>query len=343
MPEYPVTKIQFEAPCKVAVVTKAMDFALGAHDVLLKTSASLVSTGTELAKLTGLQRVAYPFDPGNRAAGEVVAVGDAVQDVAVGDRVVSYTPHWSHALTHRLRVKVPDEVEDLHAPFAGMASVGMTALRVGEVELGDWVVVLGMGLVGNLTAQLCQSAGAQVVTVDLSEARLRLASRCGLDNHIDASQGKVQEQVLAATQGQEPDVVVEASGTPEGAALAVTLTGRRGAANVVLLGSPRRSMDTDITPFLNRVHLWRNGTVNLKGAHEWRYPLHRDPFHKHSIERNMHIVLRLMARQQLALNPLISQVARPREAAEAFAAMSAHPDGMVGVLFDWRAHPTAGP
>ncbi len=334
MPEYPVTKIQFEAPYKVAVVTQTMDFPLEADTVVLETRTSLVSTGTELSKLTGLQRVAYPFDPGNRAVGEVVAVGSEVQDVAVGDRVFSYTPHWSHV--RRLRVKIPDPVEDLHAPFAGMAAVGMTALRVGAVELGDWVVVLGLGLVGNLTAQLCRSAGAQVVAADLSAARLQLARRCGLDNNVDVGQGSVREQVLAATHGQEPDVVVEASGTPEGAALAVTLTGRRGAANVVLLGSPRRSLHTDITPFLNQVHLWRGGTVNLKGAHEWRYPLRGDAFTKHSIERNLHIVLRLMARRRLVLNPLMSTVAHPKQAAQVFADMHTCPDTMVGVVFDWR-------
>ncbi len=343
MPACPVTKIQFTAPHTVAVTTETVDFPLEAHHVLIKTRTSLVSTGTELAKLTGLQQVVYPFDPGNRAVGEVVAVGEEVQDVTVGDRVFSYTPHWSHALTRRLRVKIPDKVADLHAPFAGMAAVGMTALRVGEVELGDWVVVLGMGLVGNLTAQLCQRAGAQAVAVDLSGARLQLARRCGLDHSVDASRGQIREQILTVTQGQEPDVVVEASGTPEGAALAVTLAGRRGEANVVLLGSPRRSLDTNITPFLNQVHLWRGGTVNLKGAHEWRYPLHRGPFVKHSIERNMHIVLNLIARQQLTLTPLMSCLAHPGAAAQVFTAMEADPDTMVGVLFDWRADLSPGP
>ncbi len=342
MPVFPVTKIQFEAPHKVRVATKPMDFNLGANDVLLKTRTSIVSTGTELSKLTGLQKVQYPFDPGNRAMGEVVAVGCRVQDVAVGDRVFSYTPHWSHTLTNRLRVKIPPGVDDLDAPFAGMGSVGMTALRVGEVELGDLVVVLGMGLVGNLAAQLCQNAGAQVVVADLSEARLQLASRCGLDNTVDVRQGNVREQVMAVTQGREPDVVVEASGTPEGATLAVTLTGKSGEGNVVLLGSPRRSLDTDITPFLNQVHLWRGGSVNLKGAHEWRYPLHHDSFNKHSIERNLNIVLDLMARHKMNLEPLKSKVASPKQAADIFADMAAHPDSMVGVIFDWRANLTSG-
>lgn len=145
MYEQAVTKIQFAAPQQVRVITERVSFHLAPHDVLLKTRTSIVSPGTELAQLTGLQSVAFPFDPGNRAVGEILALGAAVKDAAIGDRVFSYTPHWSHAVARRLYVRVPDAVDELYAPLAGLAAVGMTSLRVGEVELGDRVAVLGMG------------------------------------------------------------------------------------------------------------------------------------------------------------------------------------------------------
>ena len=132
-------------------------------------------------------------------------------------------------------------------------------------------------------------------------------------------------------------MVIEASGTPEGAIQALQLTGSQGEGNVVLLGSPRRRLDTDVTPLLNRVHLWRGGSVNLLGAHEWRYPLHRDPFHKHSIERNIKVVFQLMAEQRLCLEPLVSHVAPPERAPEVFADLIDQPDTMVAALFDWTA------
>ncbi len=339
MNQHIVTKIQFAAPGQVQVITEPMAFPLAPHEILIRTRFSLVSTGTELAKLTGLQKVAYPFDPGNRACGEVIARGSSVEGVEEGDLVFSYIPHWSHARANRLWVKAPSGVRERYAAFVGMASVGMTALRAGEVEIGDTVVVLGLGLVGNLAAQLCQIAGAHVVGADLSEHRLALARKCGLSHVVNVSQPHVREHVLAATGGQEPQVVIEASGTPEGALLAVQLTGQQGEGNVVLLGSPRRSLETDVTPLLQQVHLWRGGSVNLRGAHEWRYPLHADRFSKHSIARNMEIIFRLMATQKLCLEPLISCVTTPQQAAEAFAAMCQSPDEMVGVLFDWTGLP----
>lgn len=330
------TKIQFVGHRQVRVDTQPVSFPLESHELLLQTQYSLVSTGTELAKLNGAQQVAYPFDPGNRATGKVVALGSAVTDIEVGDTVFSYIPHWSHTRTNRLWVKKPEAVNEQHAPFVGMASVGMTALRVGEVELGDTVVVLGLGLVGNLAAQLCQLAGAHVVAGDLSSSRLALAQACGLSQTVDVSLPDVRSRVMEATGNQEPDVVVEASGTPEGAVMALELTGQSGEGNVVLLGSPRRSLSMDITPLLNRVHLWRGGTVNLKGAHEWRYPLHRDRFAKHSIERNIEVVFRMMAEQKLVIDPLISRVVPPAMAPTAFGDMLQSPDKYVGVLFDWN-------
>ena len=80
--------------------------------------------------------------------------------------------------------------------------------------------------------------------------------------------------------------------------------------------------------------------MNLLCAHEWRYPLYRDPFHKHSIERNIEVVFQLMAAQRLRLEPLISHVAPPERAPEVFADLIDQPDTMVGALFDWTATDT---
>lgn len=332
-----VTKIQFAGPGQVRVVTEPVAFDLAPHEALLQTRFSLVSAGTETAKLTSLQQVDFPFDPGNRACGVVVACGAAVEDIQEGDVGFSFTPHWSHVPVRRLFVKAPPAVPLQHVPFAGLGSVSMTALRVGQVELGDQVVVVGLGVVGNLAAQLCRIAGAGVIGVDLSPARLRLARNCGISDVIRANLPDLRPRVLEATAGREPVVVIEASGTPEGALLASQLTGTQGEGKVVLLGSPRRGLETDLTPFLNRVHLWRGGSVNLLGAHEWRYPLRRDPFHKHSIERNIEAVFQLLAARRLHIEPLISHVIAPEGAPDAYAKLIGQPDSTVGVLFDWTA------
>lgn len=330
-----VQKITFPTPNQVATVTEAQTFNLQANDVLIQTRYSLVSAGTELAKLTGLQQVAYPFVPGNRAVGEVIAVGDAVTDFAVGDFVFSHTPHVSHALATRLCVPIPLDVDPQASALVGLALVAMTALRVGQVELGDRVAVIGLGLVGNLAAQLLQVAGAEIIAIDLTPGRLAKAQACGIDQVINARDNDPIAAVMELTQGKGVDVVVEASGTAQAAELAVALTGKQGEGIVVLLGSPRQEHETNLTPFLNHVHLWRNGSVTLRGAHEWRYPLAQTPFQKHSMQRNAAIIFRLMAQGKLQTAPLITHLFQPEEAATAFAGLQNEPDAYMGVLFDW--------
>jgi 2-desacetyl-2-hydroxyethyl bacteriochlorophyllide A dehydrogenase len=334
-----VRRIVFDADHRVRCETIEQQFTLGPDDVLLETEYSVASAGTELAKLSGLQKVDYPFVPGNRAVGRVIAVGDGVKDVKIGDRIFSHTVHASHTLAHRLRAPVPAEVVPQQAAFVGMALVAMTAVRVGQVELGDRAAVIGLGLVGNLSAQLLQLAGAEVIGIDLVEGRLATARTCGVQELINARQQETLEEVMKATNKRGVDVVVEASGVPESAELAASLTGYQGEGIVVLLGSPRKDYEANLTPLLNRVHLWRNGCVTFRGAHEWRYPLNQTPFTKHSMERNAQILFRLMAQGALKIDPLISHTFQPEEAAQAYDALAHSPQAYTGVLFDWTKSP----
>ena len=83
-------RVVYPAMQQVACTTADEEFVLGPDDVLLHTEFSVISAGTELAKLTGLQKVEYPFVPGNRAVGRVAAVGAAVTAVQVGARIFSH-------------------------------------------------------------------------------------------------------------------------------------------------------------------------------------------------------------------------------------------------------------
>ena len=92
-----IIRICFPKEREVVYEEVEAEFPLGPHDVLIRTLYSVISAGTELAKFTGLQKVEYPFIPGNRAVGEVIEVGASVRGFAPGDYVFSHTPHVSFA------------------------------------------------------------------------------------------------------------------------------------------------------------------------------------------------------------------------------------------------------
>ena len=303
--------------------------------MLVRTLYSFASAGTELAKLTGTQRVPYPFVTGNRAVGEVLAVGSEVGHVRPGMVVLTHTPHASHALTDRFCVPVADGVRLEHAAAVSLALVAMTALRVSPPELGDRAVVFGQGVVGNLCAQLLTAAGAEVVAVDTVPARLALATQCGTP-HVVAGGDPTEtvRRVLAITGEAGADRVIEATGVPAVFETACAVARRQG--EVVLLGSPRGEHQRDLTEVLNRVHLWRDhGSLTLKGAHEWRYPLYADGFSRHSMARNAEIVFRLMVQGRLRFDGLVSHVLPPSAAARAYEGLRHEKETWIGVMFDW--------
>jgi len=329
-----ISQICFPERGRVVYEETDAKIEVGRHDILIRTLYTAVSAGTELAKLTGAQAVSYPYVPGNRAVGEIVETGRDVRDFAVGDRVFSHTPHVSHAKATAFCVKVPDTVELRYAPLVGLGLVAMTALRVARPELGDRAVVIGMGVVGNLCAQLLENSGVEVIGVDMLRERLDRAGRCGVSHAVNAQVEDVPSKVMAITGARGADLVVEATGNPAAMDLACAVAARQ--ADVILLGSPRGECRADLTPLLQAVHLWKDhGSLTLKGAHEWRYPLYPQPFTKHSMKRNADILFRMMADGRLNLRDLVTHVLPPEQAAATFDGLLNDKRRHLGVVFDW--------
>jgi 2-desacetyl-2-hydroxyethyl bacteriochlorophyllide A dehydrogenase len=327
-------EILFTGRNEVTVTSAEFDAELLPDQILVETMYSFVSTGTELAKLTGLQTVHYPLTPGNRAVGRVAAIGAAVDDVAVGDIVMAHTPHVSHAITNGFRVRVPKAVDAKDAAAAALALVAMTSVRVSAPELGDRVAIVGLGGVGLIAAQLFLAAGLEVVGVDASEGRLGLARECGVSSLVHGGRATTVDDVLRLTGEAGADIVVEATGLPQLVEPALNMAKRGG--QLVLLGSPRGVVEANLTPILNHVHLWQeHGTVTIKGAHEWQFPLYSDAFTRHSIQRNAETIFSLIERGKLDLSKAIGRIVAPSAAPQAYEGMLTKPDEWAGVLFDW--------
>ena len=161
--------------------------------VLVDVHASLVSPGTELNGWRGLAEKrrnpdagAAPRPFGYSNAGTVRETGEGVAEFKAGDRVAcigaGYALHTdSAAVPHNLCVALPDKVSFAQGAYAMLAATALHTLRRGEPEFGESVCVLGLGLVGQLTAQLYKLAGNFVIGWDRIERRLRIAKKCGID------------------------------------------------------------------------------------------------------------------------------------------------------------------
>ncbi len=178
-------RVIFPSPGLTALEEFPMPVISRPTDVLIENEYSIVSAGTELACRAGLESWApLPFSPGYGSVGRVVAFGDEVKNLSVGQRVLSFGRHAKHILGEFVVVPVPDGLDPVKVTFARMAAVSMAASRASDAELGDFVAVIGLGLVGNLSAQLFGLAGCEVIGIDPSARRREQALACGVPHVI---------------------------------------------------------------------------------------------------------------------------------------------------------------
>jgi 2-desacetyl-2-hydroxyethyl bacteriochlorophyllide A dehydrogenase len=238
-------------------------------ELLIRNRVSLISTGTELAVLRKRHRafttggamadwIAYPFRPGYAAVGEVIAVGSAVDAFTIGDLVWHPGGHATSVSIEAAKCKpVPAGLEPSDAVFLGLAEIAMTAVRRAPIELGERVLVSGQGLVGMLCARLYALSGADVSVADMSSARLARNSAFDFSASIDLRETSLQDWYAGTAIA--PQVTIEAAGVEANIDACIKVTGRGG--RVVLLGSPRKSMEID--PY-NDIHL---KGLTIIGAH----------------------------------------------------------------------------
>jgi 2-desacetyl-2-hydroxyethyl bacteriochlorophyllide A dehydrogenase len=316
----------------VAVEERTVDEGdLRDHEVIAATEASLISAGTELANLSGKAELTddgtrYPVYPGYAAAGRVLAAG-AEAGVRPGAAVYMTVPHASAVrfdARRTLCLPLPAGLDPARATFARLASVSMTTLRLAEARAGDRVAVVGLGLVGNLAAQVFHSAGMTVVGYDIEPFRRGLLARCGLPARDTAT--------LDAGERDSFHLVVEASGRAEGLVTALDLAAVGG--EVFLVGAPwSRATAVPATALMRPIFL---KYLRLRSGWEWALPHYDEPFRPGSLARNAAYALDAIARGALVIDPLLTHRVSPGQAQQAYDDLAAHKDTHLGVILDWQ-------
>lgn len=181
-------------------------------------------------------KLGEPIPLGYCNVGVVVAVGEGVSGFEVGDRVASNGPHADFVcVAKNLVTHIPDNVSDEEAAFTVVGSIGLQGIRLLNPTLGETVVVIGMGLIGLLTAQLLKANGCRVIGTDLDQGKLALAAKWGI-NTFNSGSGDVVKFVEEQTGGVGADgVVITASAhTDSIISQAARMSRKRG--KIVLVG-----------------------------------------------------------------------------------------------------------
>jgi 2-desacetyl-2-hydroxyethyl bacteriochlorophyllide A dehydrogenase len=220
---------------RVAEVVQEEPRRLPADSVRIHTLYSGISAGTELTAyrgsnpylnkkwdedrrlfVDGSTSFEYPVNGwGYEEVGEITEVGSDVTEVKVGDRIWGTWGHRSETIQTAERASkriLSPDVDPRIGIFSQIGAIGLNVILDADIHVGETVVVFGLGVPGQIVAQLARLNGAHVIGVDGIAARRDLAMKLGIHEVLDPADGEVAERVRAKTGGRGADVCMEVTG-----------------------------------------------------------------------------------------------------------------------------------
>jgi len=328
----------------VAVDTKKVEFrgdieigAVGDWDVRVELEASAISVGTESYVLANFKNLGWTsnYIPGYAPVGRIVELGEkASSSFRLGERIsyfssrgaVNVPPscggHLSPAIIDvdpakrdllgpdQYVVKVPETLSSERAAFGGISAVSCMGVSMPKPEVGDKVLVIGQGMIGQFAAQHFKLRGCEVCVADLHDKRLQLSKQSGADHVVNSTGGKLVESVKAIWPNGA-DIVCDTTGSFRVVEESVPLCRRRG--KYVFLG-------------------WCKGDCALTRFHGHIY----EAYFPWTLEgKRVAAAWRLMDIGALKVDHLITHRFKASDAQKAYDLIYTAPQEYVGIALDW--------
>jgi predicted dehydrogenase/threonine dehydrogenase-like Zn-dependent dehydrogenase len=271
-------------------------------------------------------QLAAGLPTGYSAAGEVLQVGEQVDGFRAGDLVAcAGAGIANHAevidVPVNLATRIPSELSTEAASTVTLGAIALQGVRRTNPTLGETVVVIGLGLLGQLTAQLLKANGCRVIGTDLDTERIRLAVENGLDFGISpAAEEDFVDRVYKLTDGFGADAVIVTAATSSNEVISQAMKACRKKGRVVLVGDV--GLDLKRSDLYNKELDFLISCSYGPGRYDARYeeggqdyPL---PYVRWTENRNMEEYLRLLAEGRVTLARMQPQIFPVDRAADAF-------------------------
>lgn len=312
---------------------------LGEDQVAIQTMVSTISCGTEKANISGepsisinssQNQVIFPRKSGYSSAGIVVAKGEKVTTVDVGDRVVVMEAFHKSVNTVPETSVVKIESEKISFQDAALCYIGvfpMAALRKTRVELGESMLIMGLGILGLMAVQLAKAAGAvPVIAADPVPERRKKALELGADYALDPLEADFAEKVKELTGGV--NTAIEVTGLGKGLNQCLDCMAKMG--RIALLGCTRNSDFT--VDYYHKVH---GPGIELLGAHTSARPKY-ESYPGHFTQRDdVKTILKLCMTGRIVLESMVDEVHTPEECTEVYERLISDRNFPPVVQFDW--------
>jgi predicted dehydrogenase/threonine dehydrogenase-like Zn-dependent dehydrogenase len=257
--------------------------------------------------------ISSPIPLGYSCAGEVIAVGRDATEFRVGDRVACAGLNFAnHAevdyVPRNLVAKIPDNVPFDSACFVTLGAIAMQGVRLAQLELGETVVVLGLGLVGQIAAQLARAAGATVIAFDPDSVKAELAGRAGA-HLVATSPEQLAALVAEKTDRHGADAILVCAATKSDEPLRQAAEVSRLRGRVIVVGDV--GMHLERRPYFEKELSLIVSRSYGPGRYDPSYEVHGTdyplPYVRWTERRNMSSFLDLIGQGSVSVDALITQ------------------------------------
>jgi len=315
-------------------------------NILVKVSSSCVSIGTEMAgvKMSGLplyqralkqpenvkrvlemvryegiattyERVSGQLTAGTptgySASGYVIDIGENVENFKIGDRVAcAGAGIANHAeiidVPTNLAVKIPESISQEEACTVTLGAIALQGVRRSSPSIGETFVVVGLGILGQITTQILSANGIKVIGIDIEKERIKTALGNGMDLSIDPNQDNYIEKVHEETSGIGADAVIITAASKSNQLISEAMKACRKKGRVVLVG--------DVGLNLNRADFYSKeidffiscsyGPGRYDPFYEEEGQDYPFPYVRWTENRNMQAYLDLISKSKIKINTL---------------------------------------
>lgn len=260
---------------------------------------------------TVFNKLEQPLPLGYCNVGKVIEVGTGVTDFKVGDRVASNGGHAEFvSVPQNLVAHIPDNVSDDEAAFTVIGSIGLQGIRLADPTFGETVVVIGLGLIGLLTAEMLIANGCKVIGYDLDDTKVQIAREKGIIAFNPASGDNPVNFVRNQTNGVGADAIIITASAKNNEIISDAANMSRKRGRIILVGVI--GLDISRADFYEKELTFQvscsYGPGRYDDAYEQKgidYPL---PFVRWTEKRNFEAVLGAISSGKLDVKNLITEV-----------------------------------
>lgn len=292
-----------------------------------------------------MNKLEAPSALGYSCAGEVIAIGEGVSTFKVGDYVACGGNGASHAeivsIPVNLAVIVPRHVDLQQAAFTTIGSIAIQGIRQADLRMGENCLIIGMGIIGQLTYKILEASGIQPIGVDVSQAQVNQSLEIGIKHVYNRNQDGIEEIIQYFTKGFGADAIIITAGTSSVDPVEFAGAMARKKGKVVIVGAVptgfsranyykkelELKMSSSYGPGRSDIQYEEKGIDYPIGYVRW------------TENRNMQSFVDLLASGRFDISPLISHTYSLDESPKAYDMILAREEPFSGVLIQYDTKP----